>query len=148
MILDDSENDEREGTAKQKRVSQKRKNQNDQKDEGGRNKRLKAQPFSENDCENDCEWSENDEAEPPLISRQTFSSWDEFHEELDKYSKETFQIFRVRTSKTVATYNKELADKHAKKKSENEIYFYPDSYEYYTKIMRCTHGHKARQRGN
>ncbi len=86
-------------------------------------------------------WEGTHSVAVPHMNVLFFKHWDAFHEQLDRYSKETFQIFRVRTSKTIRTLNNEL-------ELANADFLFPSVCgDYYTKTMMCTHGGKKRRRG-
>ncbi|KAG2803266.1 hypothetical protein PC111_g18752 [Phytophthora cactorum] len=71
--------------------------------------------------------------------RAEFVSWEALHSYLDLYQKETFQVLRTRSTKSVAERNMQI--KNAQNSSAGVI---PDEWEVYAKTIICTHGGKYR----
>ncbi|KAJ0410395.1 hypothetical protein P43SY_002727 [Pythium insidiosum] len=92
---------------------------------------------------------------PPIQRRH--ATWQAFTEHLAEYSKATFQIYRVRTTSSIAQRNARVAQQ-LQQQSEDGVdpeyaatpsapVFAPASYEWYAKTFLCTHGWKQRRRG-
>ncbi|KAG3233765.1 hypothetical protein PI124_g21165 [Phytophthora idaei] len=78
----------------------------------------------------------------PDLAKTEFVSWEALHSYLDLYQKETFQVLRTRSTKSVAERNMQI--KNAQNSSAEVI---PDEWEVYAKTIICTHGGKYRCRG-
>ncbi|KAF1782157.1 hypothetical protein GQ600_20367 [Phytophthora cactorum] len=78
----------------------------------------------------------------PDLAKAEFVSWEVLHSYLDLYQKETFQVLRTRSTKSVAERNMQI--KNAQNSSAEVI---PDEWEVYAKTIICTHGGKYRCRG-
>jgi hypothetical protein len=93
----------------------------------------------EEDEEQDEEQDEfmDDDVEAPKMKKIIFKTWKQFDEDFKGYCDETFQVFRVRSSKSVDTIN-----------SGQTKFLYPkDCGSVYTRSYVCTHGWKPRKRG-
>jgi hypothetical protein len=73
----------------------------------------------------------------PPLQPQHFNTWEDFEERFEKYCKEPFQIFKIRTSKTVSYVNE-----------RQKNFEYPETCgKYFSKTFICTYGWEPRHRG-
>lgn len=85
----------------------------------------------------------NDPERSPLEHfPERFYSWDEFDEYLSEFSALMYQVFRTRTSRTVAAHNK---DQLAASLNSKKIF--PEEFGSVSKTLRCTHGVTRKTRG-
>jgi hypothetical protein len=68
----------------------------------------------------------------------TFSSWGEFHEEFEDYCRRTYQVYRVRSSRSIDLVNKS---------QKLDFLYTKECGSYFDKKYVCTHGWSLRQRG-
>jgi hypothetical protein len=74
------------------------------------------------------------------FKKKNFKTWRDFQDHFDAYCKETYQIFKVRSSTTVHTANE---------RQKNLGFEYPEKCgKYFSKTFICTHGWQPRHRGN
>ncbi|KAG3184370.1 hypothetical protein PC128_g13755 [Phytophthora cactorum] len=74
-----------------------------------------------------------------------FSSWDAFHEELTRCQEETHQLYKTRSTNSVADRNKQRTAV-ATRRGTTAVLF-DESLGFYTKTLICTHGWTFKQRG-
>ncbi|KAE8959055.1 hypothetical protein PR001_g30855 [Phytophthora rubi] len=90
---------------------------------------------------------QNAEAEPnsvnegPPLKSKSFVSWNEFHAYLDTYQAQTYQMFRVRSNKSVAARNQIISGDKSKAAP------IPEAWGYYANTFECTHAGKYTRRG-
>ncbi|GMF48243.1 unnamed protein product [Phytophthora fragariaefolia] len=97
------------------------------------------------DRENDSGSSEEEiEVSVPPISGE-FSSWEAFHEELGGYEKQTHQLYKIRSTNSVADRNKQRTA--AAQRAGTSPILFDESLVYYTKTLIGTHGWSFKPRG-
>ncbi|KAG3116322.1 hypothetical protein PI125_g4772 [Phytophthora idaei] len=74
-----------------------------------------------------------------------FSSWDAFHEALTRYQEETHQLYKTRSTNSVADRNKQRTAV-ATRRGTTAVLF-DESLGFYTKTLICTHGWTFKRRG-
>ncbi|KAG3088452.1 hypothetical protein PI125_g18348 [Phytophthora idaei] len=74
-----------------------------------------------------------------------FSSWDAFHEELTRYQEETHQLYKTRSTNSVADRNKQRTT--AATRRGTPAVLFDESLGFYTKTLICTHGWTFKPRG-
>ncbi|DAZ99727.1 TPA: hypothetical protein N0F65_003514, partial [Lagenidium giganteum] len=75
-----------------------------------------------------------------------FSSWREFHSQLEQFSEKTWQLFSLRTCKTVAARNHQIETRVGPKPSKSRPL--PTEWIHYSKTLLCTHGMPYKPRGS
>ncbi|EGZ08136.1 hypothetical protein PHYSODRAFT_526346, partial [Phytophthora sojae] len=85
------------------------------------------------------------------MATKVFPSWDAFAAYVAAYQRQTFQVFRSKTSTSVATRNQRIAALNAKKYGPNsdipDDRTMPAELGVYAKQLVCTHEGKPRSRG-
>ncbi|CAI5702718.1 hypothetical protein KXD40_003084 [Peronospora effusa] len=98
----------------------------------------------------------------PRVSVKVHASWDAFHDFIAQYSFDTAQVFRTRSTVSVAARNAKVAASAAAKLGQNDhdVASYasyaavlpssrliPEEYKWFSKLLICTFGWKRRARG-
>lgn len=103
----------------------------------------------EDDGGGDCLYTGNDAKLESFPKR--FFSWRELEEYLHEFGESTFQLFRKRTSVTVAVRNVSITRRIEARKDGGRNFKHPelipDQWGYYSKTYVCTHGLKNHPRG-
>ncbi|CAI5744208.1 unnamed protein product [Peronospora destructor] len=98
----------------------------------------------------------------PRVSVKVHTSWDAFHDFIAQYSFDTAQVFRTRSTVSVAARNAKVAASAAAKlgQDDHNVASYasyataspssrliPEEYKWFSKLLICTYGWKRRARG-
>uniref|UniRef100_A0AAV1TMJ4 FAR1 domain-containing protein n=1 Tax=Peronospora matthiolae TaxID=2874970 RepID=A0AAV1TMJ4_9STRA len=101
----------------------------------------------------------------PRVSVKVHTSWDAFHDFIAKYSFDTAQVFRTRSTVSVAARNARIVSSSAAKlgRDDHDVASYasyasmspslrliPEEYKWFSKLLICTYGwkRKARDKGS
>ncbi|KAL3669994.1 hypothetical protein V7S43_005365 [Phytophthora oleae] len=76
------------------------------------------------------------------VERTVFDGWSSFHSYIAEYQAVTYQLARLRTSKTVSSRNKQISG------SESRMQMMPETFVHYAKTLECTYGGKYKSRGS
>lgn len=89
------------------------------------------------------------------------ASWEAFEQRLKEYAQATYQLYVIRTTTSVKRRNQRitetgmaamgasgLPEDEAAATSESDRVLIPESYQWYSKTLMCTHGWKNRYRGS
>lgn len=84
-------------------------------------------------------------------------SWEAFEQRLKEYAQATYQLYVVRTTTSVKRRNQRITEtgmvavelpEDEPAASESDRVLIPESYQWYSKTLMCTHGWKNRYRGS